>query len=255
MAAEITCAAGRLARAYFADLGNLCVSRKGHQDFVSAADHAVELLMRERLRSEFPDDAVIGEEHDPIEGTSGFTWVIDPIDGTTNFVSGIPAWTVVLAGVQDGRTVCGVIYDPCHDELFVAMEGKGAWMNREILQIGRGTDLLSGSLGLGYSNRRDARGVVRLIELLLARGGVFVRNASGALSLAYVASGRFLGYIEEHMNAWDCLAGQLLISEAGGRIEHQSTADILRDGGRIVVAAPGVFEEVQKLADSAFKDK
>lgn len=252
IAAEITTAAGRLAQAYFSDLGNLRVSQKGHQDFISAADHAVEAFIRERLRSEFPSDGVIGEELEPVEGTTGFTWVIDPIDGTTNFVSNLPAWAVVLAGVQDDRTVCGLVYDPCHEELFVAMEGLGATLNGNRLKLGTGQDLRNGSLAVGFSNRRDTRGIARFITLLLEKGGVFARNGSGALSLAHVASGRFLGYVEQHMNAWDCLAGQLLIIEAGGRVELARANDMLRAGGRVVAAAPEVFDEVQDLADRAF---
>ena len=104
--------AGALALKFFQDLASLNVEKKGHQDFVSRADKDVELFIRAALQKAFPDDGIVGEEHDPKRGSSGFTWVIDPIDGTTNFINAIPAWTVVLAGVCDNKTQIGIILTP-----------------------------------------------------------------------------------------------------------------------------------------------
>lgn len=252
LATRVVRAAGRLAGAYFADLSNLRVSRKGHQDFVSAADFAVEQFMREQLLSEFPDDSIVGEEQQNIHGTSGFTWVIDPIDGTSNFVNNIPAWAVVLAGVENGRVVSGYIYDFCHDELYIAEKGEGATLNGTRLWMDVNADLHNGSIGYGFSNRRQYRGTVRFIELLLEQGGVFTRNGSGALSLAHVAAGRSIGYVEEHMNAWDCLAGQLLVLEAGGAIELQNVSDMIEIGGRVIASTRANFESLTKMADKSF---
>ena len=239
---EIAKSAGELALDYFRQIETLKIERKGPQDFVSEADKSVELHVRAALEKAFPEDGIVGEEHDPKPGTSGFTWVIDPIDGTTNFISSIPAWTVVLAGVSEDETKIGIIYDPCHDESFVALKNRGARLNGKILGPLEKGDLKEGSVGVGFSNRVDHSGILNFVTKILEEGGVFHRNASGALSLAYVSAGRLLGYAEEHMNAWDCLAGQLLVAEAGGGIEEQSSDQMIKNGGRVIVGAPGVYE-------------
>ena len=244
--------AGRLALQYFKDQDTLVIDHKGHQDFVSQADRNVELLTRELLAKAFPDDAIVGEEHAPSPGTSGFTWVIDPIDGTTNFINGIPAWTVVVAGVRDGVTELGVIYDPCNDETYVATRDHGATLNGKPLDLNDTRTLSEGTVGIGYSNRVDDQGIVRLVAALVGEGSMFYRNASGALSLAYVASGRLLGYSEEHMNAWDCLAGQLIVAEAGGLVEDQNADDIIQNGGRVVVGTKPVFDQLLQISTDAF---
>ena len=244
--------AGRLAVQYFRDQDTLVINHKGHQDFVSQADRNVELLVRDLLAKAFPDDAIVGEEHAPSPGTSGFTWVIDPIDGTTNFINAIPAWTVVIAGVQDGATQIGVIHDPCNDETFVALKGQGAQLNGAPLDLDDPRKLSDGTIGIGYSNRVDDQGIIRLVTALVGEGSMFYRNASGALSLAYVAAGRLLGYSEEHMNAWDCLAGQLIVAEAGGVVEAQDADAMIRDGGRVVVGTPPVFDQLLQISKAAF---
>ena len=250
--AEICREAGQLALRYFKDQDALVVDHKGHQDFVSQADRNVELLVRELLARAFPDDAIVGEEHAPTPGTSGFTWVIDPIDGTTNFINGIPAWTVVVAGVSSGKTQVGVIHDPCNNETYVATAGQGATLNGTALTLNDDRTLSQGTIGIGYSNRVADEGVVRLVTALIGEGAMFYRNASGALSLAYVAAGRLLGYSEEHMNAWDCLAGQLIVAEAGGRVEDQDADAMIRDGGRVVVGTATVFDQLRDLSRTAF---
>ena len=244
--------AGELAKQFFDRQDELVVDIKGHQDFVSQADKQVELFTREKLATAFPDDAIVGEEHAPSPGTSGFTWVIDPIDGTTNFVNGIPAWTVVVAGVEGGQTQVGVIHDPCRDETFSAVKGKGAQLDGSRLQLNDARMLSEGTVGIGYSNRVENHGIVRLVSALVDEGTMFYRNASGALSLAYVAAGRMLGYTEEHMNAWDCLAGQLIVAEAGGRVELQNADDMIRDGGRVVVGTDKVFDRLLNISKDAF---
>ncbi len=249
---EICHEAGQLALQYFKDQDKLIIDNKGHQDFVSQADRNVELLTRELLTKAFPDDAIVGEEHAAKPGTSGFTWVIDPIDGTTNFVNGIPAWTVVVAGVEAGATLLGVIYDPCNDETFVASKGQGALLNGVSLNLDDTRTMSEGTVGIGYSNRVDEQGILRLVTAVVSEGSMFYRNASGALSLAYVAAGRLLGYSEEHMNAWDCLAGQLIVAEAGGRVEAQNADAMIRDGGRVVVGSKPVFDRLLEISKSAF---
>ena len=251
-AQRITREAGTLALEFFNARDRLKIDRKGAQDFVSQADKEVELAVRAALKAAYPEDGIVGEEHAPHPGTSGFVWVIDPIDGTTNFINGIPAWTVVIAGVASGRTQVGVIHDPIHDETFSAMRGAGAWLNEQPLEVGGAHTLADGTTGIGYSNRVSHEGIMQVMQEIDDAGGVFLRNASGALSLAYVAAGRILGYAEEHMNAWDCLAGQLIVAEAGGGVEVQDADAMIETGGRVVVGLSGVFDDLVRMADRAF---
>lgn len=254
-AVEICKEAGETAVRYFRKRSELVVDKKGAQDWVSEADKNVEILIRDRLSAAFPKDGIVGEEHAPTVGTSGFVWVIDPIDGTTNFVNGLPAWTIVLAGVSAGQTQIGVIYDPIHDETFVAIRGHGATLNGAPMSVANDVDLASGTVAVGYSNRVEAANIVPVVAALIREGAMFHRNASGALSLAYVAAGRLLGYVEEHMNAWDCLAGQLLIEEAGGKVEDQNADDMIAHGGRVVVGTVPVFDRLRAIADTAWASK
>lgn len=252
VAVDLSQQAGKLAVSFFQNLSEGQIEKKGRQDWVSEADKSVELFIREKLAEAFPQDGIIGEEHAPKRGTSGFDWVIDPIDGTTNFVNGLPNWTIVIAGVEHGITQTGVIHDPMLHETFAAVRGQGATLNGAAMSVNVKSDLASGTVAVGYSNRVDVMKTVQVVESLLTKGAMFHRNASGALSLAYVAAGRLLGYMEEHMNAWDCLAGQLLIEEAGGTVEPQDAQDMIANGGRVLVGAPQVFDALKAIADSAW---
>jgi myo-inositol-1(or 4)-monophosphatase len=251
-ARELAERAGLLGMEFFKKLDSLTIESKGHQDMVSEADREVELFVRREIAKAYPDDGIIGEEHAPTRGSTGYTWVIDPIDGTANFVRGIPAWCVVIACAKDGVTVTGVIHEPSTGETFYGEKGGGAFLNGKPIKATSGNSLSDGSLGVGFSNRRETASVPGLIKDLLARGGVFYRNASGALMLAYVASGRLLGYIENHMNAWDCIAGMLLIEEAGGRVVASDPKTVLEKGTVVVTGGANVFDEIYALCAEAF---
>ena len=237
---------------YYAQLATLEIEDKGPQDFVTMADKGVEDHIRALIEDAYPDDGIVGEEHAPKPSGSGYTWVIDPIDGTANFISSIPQWCVVIAVVKDDQTQIGVTFDAIHDEMFCAEHGKGATLNGAPLICPADTALTRGSVSTGYSSRVEPGPSIAAMSAVAHAGGVFHRNASGALSLAYVAAGRLIGYIEEHMNAWDSLAGQLLIAEAGGMIEKQSADEMIADGGRVVASSKGVFDDLIKIADDVF---
>lgn len=245
-------AAAQTALELFQDRDNLNIEVKGLQDWVSNADKSVETQIRAALEEAWPEDSIVGEEHGKVSGTSGYTWVIDPIDGTTNFVNGTPGWCVVLACVKGDETVCAVICDPVSRETFSALKGHGAWVNERRLQVHTATSLDAGTLGVGHSSRVPARQTLDLLAQLLANRGLFRRGGSGALDLAYVAAGRLIGYVEPHMNAWDCLASLLFIEEAGGRVEPFDMAQMLEGGGRVVTACPGVYDEVLALVSASY---
>ncbi|MGX5800864.1 inositol monophosphatase family protein [Bradyrhizobium sp. Arg314] len=244
--------AGDLALKYFRDLDNLTIESKGHQDLVSEADREVELFIRAAIAEACPEDGIVGEEHAAVTGKTGHVWVIDPIDGTANFVRGIPAWCVVIACARDGETVVGVIHEPSTDETFYGRLGGGAFINGKPIKASNAASLSEGSVGTGLSNRASTEHVAVLISKIMAEGGVFFRNASGALMLAYTAAGRLLGYVEEHMNAWDCLAGMLLVEEAGGTVLKADPKTVLDQGTQVITGGKQIFPRLQRLCETAF---
>ena len=243
--------AGALGLQYFARLDHLQVDRKGHQDLVSEADKALEKQIRAGIQAAFPQDGILCEEDGYVAGDNDYVWVIDPVDGPANFVSGIPAWTVVIALVHKSRVISGFIYDPVMDVMYKGYDGEGAYRNDSPMTVVASAAITAGSVAVGYSNRSKAGFIEALVTSLVAEGGVFYRNASGALSLAYVADGKLIGYCEDHMNAWDYLAGQLMVREAGGIIEEQDVEEVLRKGGRVVASAPPVFDRLLELTIDA----
>ncbi|MDG4878418.1 inositol monophosphatase family protein [Mesorhizobium sp. WSM4935] len=244
--------AGELGLKYFRDLDNLAVESKGHQDLVSEGDREVELFIRAAIAEAYPQDGIVGEEHAAVTGTTGHVWVIDPIDGTANFVRGIPAWCVVIACARNGETIVGVIHEPSTGETFYGRLGGGAFLNGKPIKASDAASLSEGAVGTGLSNRASTKNVVILISLIMAEGGVFYRNASGALMLAYAASGRLLGYIEEHMNPWDCLAGMLLVEEAGGRVLKADPKTVVSQGTQVIAGGKHIFSRLQLLGESSF---
>ncbi|TGP24380.1 MULTISPECIES: inositol monophosphatase family protein [unclassified Mesorhizobium] len=245
--------AGELGLKYFRDLDNLTIESKGRQDLVSDGDREVEMFIRAAITETYPADGIVGEEHAPVTGRTGHVWVIDPIDGTANFVRGIPAWCVVIACARDGETVVGVIHEPSTGETFHGRLGGGAFVNGRPIEASGAAALSEGSVGTGLSNRASTEHVAALISMIMAEGGVFYRNASGALMLAYAAAGRLLGYVEEHMNAWDCLAGMLLVEEAGGTVLKPDPKAVLSNGTQVIAGGKLIFPKLRTLCTEAFR--
>ena len=237
--------AGQLARQAFATMTPEQIGYKGPQDFLTATDLAIERLLRESITRQFPDDALLGEEQGGSIGDD--TWVMDPIDGTANFARGIPHFCVVLAFVSQQQTRFGIIYDPIHDELFVARQGLGATLNGVPLRVATTADFSVANLELGWNARRPTSLYLQTLSELLDLGGNVRRSACGALALAYVACGRTDGYIELHMNPWDCLAGLLLVREAGGVTTDLTAKADWPLGGTVLAAVP-VFAEMMSAA-------
>ncbi|GLK84559.1 inositol monophosphatase family protein [Ancylobacter defluvii] len=242
--------AGALALGYFAKVASLAVEAKtGGQDVVSIADREVEQRVRQRVGAAFPDDGFLGEEYGFTPSTSGYVWVLDPIDGTSCFLHGIRNWCISLALMRDGKTVAGFIFDPTAGELFRAIAGRGATLNGETIRVDAGNDLRHGLVSVGANGRVPPRAVTGFIERLLAAGGMFVRHGSGALGLAHVACGRLAAYYEPHINAWDCLAGLCLIREAGGWTNDFEAGDLIA-GGPVIGCAPQLRDEVLALIEA-----
>jgi myo-inositol-1(or 4)-monophosphatase len=244
--------AGELGLKHFREIETLTIEKKGHQDLVSNADRELEVLVRERLAEAFPEDGITGEEHADRPGMSGFTWAIDPIDGTANFVRGIPAWCVSIACADAQGVVVGVIREPSSGETFAASRGGGASVNGRPMKIADISSLGEGTVGVGFSNRSEAKKTLKLIGDIIGEGGFFFRNASGALMLAYVAAGRLIGYVEEHMNSWDCLAAFLMIEEAGGTILRPDPDTMIKSGCMAICGGPKLYPRLEQLAQDAF---
>lgn len=235
--------AGALAMGYFQSLGSLTIKSKGPQDMASEADLNTEILIRDRLAQAFPEDAFLGEETGRSEAVSEARgiWVVDPIDGTQPFVSNMPNWCVSIAFVLDGRVELGFVAAPARGELFIGRRGQGATLNGAPIRVRPEARLTNGLTGLGYSSRVGAATLLPLLEKLLEAGGMFFRNGSGALMLCDVACGRLLGYVEPHINSWDCLAGLCLIEAAGGTVSDFLAEDGMWTGHPLAAGAPEVF--------------
>jgi myo-inositol-1(or 4)-monophosphatase len=242
--------AGALAAGYFARLDSLVVEKKGLRDMLSEADRATERLIRDRLAAAFPTDGFLGEESGQadIASESG-VWVVDPIDGTQPFLNGLPNWCVSIAYVRDGAIGIGLVFDPTGDELFAARRGRPATLNGRPIRPHAGRALSDGIVSVGYSPRIEPARILPVLRRLLEQGGMFHRNGSGALCLCYVACGRLLGYVEPHINSWDCLAAIAVIHGAGGRTNDFLTGDALLAGNRIVAGPAAVFDQLTALLD------
>lgn len=239
--------AGRLAAEQFARRDRLEIDRKGAQDLVSEADRACEDLILAGLSREFPEDGFLGEERGSQNLDARAVWIIDPIDGTHNFLTGIPFWCVSAGLAVDGKLVLGVIHDPLADELYSARAGGGAHLDGQPIMVSGETDLTRARIGIGFSYRRPIADHVKAIEALLGAGCEYLRLGSGALALAYTAAGRFDGYWERHINSWDAAAGLVLVREASGRCNDLLAGDGLLQGGEVLAATPALFEPLQPL--------
>lgn len=187
-------------------------------DLVSEADRASEAYIVSELRQARPDDSVLGEEGAAHEGTSGVTWVADPLDGTTNFFFGIPAYAVSIAALVESQSVVGVVVDPCRKETWSATLGRGAVCNGSTCHVAEGRSSLATALvatGFGYRSERRTEQASVLPRLLPAVRDIR-RFGSAALDLCWVAGGRYDAYYESHLNEWDWAAGRLICQEAGG---------------------------------------
>ena len=241
--------AGALARRYF--LRELAFSPqvKGPQDWVSAADHDVEALIRAGLRRAFPSDSMLGEEDGGELGANA--WIVDPIDGTINFVHGVRYWCVSIAFVVDGERRIGVIYDPSLDELFWAVRGDGAFCGDAPMRASSCVRVDQALVCAGYVPRHSLDRYQELERRLYGAGAAIKDMGAGALMLAHVAAGRFDAFIEPHMHPWDALAGLLLVEEAGGRTHPYPGAQGLATGGAVLASASGIFDEVLGLSGYA----
>jgi myo-inositol-1(or 4)-monophosphatase len=228
--------AGALLRDFYAK--GVATEYKGDVDLVTEADRASEKLIVEKLKAAFPSHGVYGEEGTRNALESEYRWYVDPLDGTTNFAHGFPAFCVILglerrakglAADADGEIVAGVIYDPLRDEMFSAERGRGAWLNGRQIHISKTATLQESLTATGFpSQKRHSSPNIHFYQQITLRSHGVRRAGSAGLDLAYVACGRLDGFWEFNLNPWDTSAGYLLVEEAGGTVTHF-------DGGRFTL--------------------
>jgi myo-inositol-1(or 4)-monophosphatase len=238
----MTAAAQKAARGLVRDLGeleHLQVSRKGPADFVSKADRKAESVLRGELMKARPAYGLLMEESGTVVGTdTSNRWVIDPLDGTTNFLHGIPHFCISIALECDGDPFAGAIYSPIHDEMFVAEKGLGAYLNGRRLRVSgrRRVDESIFATGIPFLGIPDHDLFLRQVEAVMAVSAGVRRFGSAALDLAYVAAGRYDGYWENGLNPWDVAAGIVLVREAGGFVSDVTGGSGMMSGGGILAA-------------------
>jgi myo-inositol-1(or 4)-monophosphatase len=250
-------AARKAARSLLRDFGeveNLQVSAKGPGDFVSRADTRAEQLIREELTEARPNYGWLAEESAEVPGADPTRrWIVDPLDGTTNFLHGMPHWSISIALEHKREVVAGVIYDPARDEMFVAEKGAGAYLNDRRLRVSGRRDMLEMifATGIPFGGRTALPPALREIAAVAAVSAGVRRMGSAALDLAYVAAGRLDGFWERGLNAWDLAAGVLIVREAGGLTGPVLEGGEPLAGGGVVAANAHVFEPLTKLLRAA----
>ncbi|MBW2545355.1 MAG: inositol monophosphatase [Deltaproteobacteria bacterium] len=207
------------------------IDYKGEIDLVTEADRMSEKILITEISRKFPDHNILSEESTEIKKGSRYRWIVDPLDGTTNYAHGFPVFCVSIALERDGEVITGVVYNPVSEELFVAGKGEGAFMNDSSISVSRTTEISRSLLATGfpYDIRRDPNNNINYFGGMALEAQAIRRAGSAALDLAYTAAGRFDGFWELKLHPWDTAAGWLLVNEAGGTI-----TDISGDSYRLV---------------------
>ena len=219
-------------------------------DMVTEYDRASELLIVDALRGARPDDAIVGEEGTADEGTSGVSWLIDPIDGTTNFLYGLPGYAVSIAAADHDGALAGAVYVPATNELFTAGRGQGATLNGEPIRCSTTTDIATALVATGFSYHPELREKhMRRLQHIIGDIRDIRRFGAAAPDLCYVAAGRVDAYFEEHLGPWDLAAGELIAREAGC-VTGDFAGDRVRPA-QVLVANPAMFEPLRALINRA----
>ena len=236
------------------DVDLVHVSAKGRSDFVTEVDRAAEEAILDALRTAYPQHAFLAEESGASNSASDeYTWIIDPLDGTTNFIHGFPQYSVSIALQHRGQLAQAVVYDPTRNELFTASKGRGAFLNDRRIRVSRRSQLRECLIGTGFPFRslEHLDAYQRMFRRVTEETAGIRRAGSAALDLAYVAAGRLDGFFVMSQNAWDIAAGALIVTEAGGRVgDFAGGKDFLRSTD-VIAAAPGLFSPLRETIAAA----
>jgi myo-inositol-1(or 4)-monophosphatase len=237
------------------DIGSLTVNDKSYNDFVTEVDLASEKEIIRVLKASYPDHAFLGEETG-LSHQADNIWIIDPLDGTTNFLHGFPQYCISIALEEKGEITQAVIYDPNRNDLFTATKGQGAYLNQRRMRVSNKSKLKESILGTGFPFR-DFQHLPVYLKIFeeVVRGTSGVRRpGSAALDLAYVAAGWFDGFFEINLSKWDIAAGGLLVTEAGGIVSDFSEKDGWLESGNIVATNPKIYDPLIKIIQSHITD-
>ncbi len=223
------------------------VASKGAQDFVTEADRAVERLIRKRVAAAFPEDSFLGEEEGGADDLGPDCWVVDPIDGTANYMRGMSGWGVSIGYSRGNDIELGVISLPDLSMLITAQRGKGAFLNGAPIAVSRNDTADGAVLSLGRSGREPLQPHLDNIRDLIEAGMEYRREGAAVMGLIGVAAGWTEGYYEAHLNAWDAFAGIAIIKEAGGRVDHAPVREFLQNGSRILATNGHIDALLPKL--------
>ena len=240
------------------DIDLLQVTAKGPKDFVSEVDHAAEAAIVQILHAAYPDHAILAEEGTARDANANaeHLWIIDPLDGTTNFLHGFPQYCVSIALQHRGHIAQAVVYDPVRNDLFTATRGRGAFLNDRRMRVSKRQHLRESLIGTGFPYR-EGSGLdlyVRMMRAMMIETAGIRRPGAAALDLAYVAAGYYDGFWEIGLNPWDVAAGSLLIAEAGGLVGDLSGEGDYLYGGQVIAANPRVFAQMVKLLSPFAKE-
>ncbi len=241
--------AGRALVKDFREVENLQVSVKGAGDFVSKADIGAEKIIKDDLMGARPTYGWLAEEGGEEEGQDPTRrWIVDPLDGTTNFLHGLPHWAVSIALEHKGEIVAGVVFDPAKDEMFFAEKGTGAWMNESRLRVSGRHRMIESifATGLPFGGRADLPETLKDLGRLLPVCAGVRRWGAASLDLAYVASGRYDGFWERRLKPWDVAAGMLIVKEAGGLVEAIRPERNILEHGEIICSNEPIYSTFAK---------
>ncbi|WP_372770065.1 inositol-1-monophosphatase [Pseudoalteromonas sp.] len=253
--------AGKVILQKFEESDKVEVLQKGSNDFVTNVDKDAEAMIRDTILKSYPNHSIVGEELGQQLGSDAdYLWVIDPLDGTTNFIKGIPHFAVSIALKVKGRTEQAVVYDPIRGELFTATRGQGAQLNSKRIRVNKATDLSGTVLATGFpfKHKHHMEEYMNAFSALFIHTADMRRAGSAALDLAYVAAGRVDGFFEIGLKPWDTAAGQLLVKEAGGLVTDFAGGNNQDKSGNIVCGAPKLAQAIVKelrphLSDALLK--
>jgi len=239
--------AGGIIVRYIDRIDSLTIATKARNDFVSEVDRHAEQAIIQKISRAYPEHGILAEESSEKKGNE-YQWIIDPLDGTTNFLYGIPHYAVSIALKYRGRLEQAVVYDPVKDELFTASRGQGAQMNGHRLRVNNRKDLNAALLatGIPFRDNQNQDLFMETMRYLIPDTAGIRRLGSAALDLAYVAAGRFDGYWEFALQSWDIAAGILLVEEAGGRVADLRGGKDPLESGNIICGSPRVFQAMRE---------
>lgn len=229
-------------------IDHLTVTKKSHADFVSEVDRAAEQTIIQTLLEAYPDHAILAEESGA-QGQSEYVWIIDPLDGTTNFLHGIPQYAVSIALQHKGVLTQAVVYDPTKNDLFTATRGRGAFLNDKRIRVSKRTKLADSLIGTGfpYTRFEHMDAYLGIFKDVMQQTAGLRRPGAASLDLAWTAAGRYDGFFETGLKPWDIAAGCLLITEAGGMVSDLAGSDTYLKSGHLCAGNPNIHPQLLQL--------